>query len=271
MYIILREGCKQPSVTALQILLNRTREKDKLRVDGDFGPKTRAAVIDFQRKMNLAPDGIVGMNTWPRLVQKSGLKIVDAVDITDLATMNRTAIPDLTVAGGDPILAGAMCGGVAHVVSRIRSQVGQSGATVILRFIGHGAPGGQYITGGRWLYLEGKDGKPHKVDDAGAYSNAIYLLKKRENISKVEADLARLRDIFVRFGSVEMHACMIAQGTGMQLLKRLASIFGVPVAGGLRTQKVGGNLTFAFEGPVVTAVPFGGDLQGWSSMVARSE
>jgi hypothetical protein len=271
MYVILNQGCVQPSVTALQILLNRTREKNKLRVDGSFGPNTKSAVIDFQRKMNLPPDGIVGMNTWPRLVQKSGLKILDAVDITDQETMNRTVIPDLAVAGGNPILAGGMCNGVAHVVSQIRAQVSQSGATVLLRFIGHGSPGGQYITGGRWLYLEGKDGKKQKISDGGQYSNAIYLLKKRENISQVESVLARLRDIFVRFGSVEMHACELAKGTGGQLLNRLASIFGVPVAGGLKTQQVGGNRTFRFEGPVVTAVPFGGNLAGWSKIVAQSE
>jgi len=211
------------------------------------------------------------MNEWPCLVKESGLKIVNAVDTSDLETMNKTVIPDLLLAGDNPILAGAMCNGVAHVVSRIKSQVGQSGATVILRFLGHGAPGGQYITGGRWLYLKGEDGKVKKVSDGGAYMNAIYLLKKKENISKVEAYLASLRDIFVRFGSVEMHACMIAQETGPQLLKRLASIFGVPVAGGWRTQKVGGDRTFAFEGPVVTAVPFGGDLKGCSRIVAESE
>lgn len=32
--------------------------------DGDFGSKTKAAVIEFQRKHNLGPDGVVGPATW---------------------------------------------------------------------------------------------------------------------------------------------------------------------------------------------------------------
>jgi len=39
----------------------------KLRVDGIFGENTRAAVVLFQNIFRLAPDGIVGFNTWYRL------------------------------------------------------------------------------------------------------------------------------------------------------------------------------------------------------------
>lgn len=37
--------------------------------DGDFGPKTRAAVKEFQRKHRLSQDGIVGNHTWKAIVQ----------------------------------------------------------------------------------------------------------------------------------------------------------------------------------------------------------
>ncbi len=271
MYVILQQGCVQPTVTALQILLNRTRERDKIAVDGDFGPQTKAAVIEFQRKANLNPDGVVGRSTWPSLVQQSGLKVVDAVDVTDLETMQQTVLPDLAAAGARPILAGAMSGGVAHVVSQVLAQVGQSGVTVLLRFLGHGAPGGQYVTGGRWMYVPGPDGTMRKVDDGGRHGNALFVLKNRENVSMLEPALARLGTIFARFGSVEMHACQMARGTGVELLARLASILGVPVAAGVDMQKVGGRSTFRLEGRVVTAVPFGGDLAGWSRIVAQSE
>lgn len=35
--------------------------------DGDFGPGTKQAVLAFQKKHSLYPDGIVGKNTWSRL------------------------------------------------------------------------------------------------------------------------------------------------------------------------------------------------------------
>ncbi len=35
-----------------------------LKVDGDFGPKTREAVIAFQMSKGLISDGIVGPGTW---------------------------------------------------------------------------------------------------------------------------------------------------------------------------------------------------------------
>jgi hypothetical protein len=35
--------------------------------DGDFGPKTKAAVMAFQKKHGLFADGIVGRNTWAAL------------------------------------------------------------------------------------------------------------------------------------------------------------------------------------------------------------
>ncbi|RMI37941.1 peptidoglycan-binding domain-containing protein [Streptomyces triticirhizae] len=33
-------------------------------IDGIFGPNTRIAVLDFQRDVGIARDGIVGPNTW---------------------------------------------------------------------------------------------------------------------------------------------------------------------------------------------------------------
>lgn len=36
-------------------------------IDGIFGPTTKAAVIAFQNSKHLAPDGIVGSQTWAAL------------------------------------------------------------------------------------------------------------------------------------------------------------------------------------------------------------
>ena len=58
----LKKGSKGNSVAILQTLLN-------IDVDGDFGPKTKEAVIQFQKAHNLKPDGIVGPKTWEELLK----------------------------------------------------------------------------------------------------------------------------------------------------------------------------------------------------------
>lgn len=61
----LRQGAKGASVTQLQNLL---RNKGyNIAADGDFGPKTTAAVKSFQSSRGLVADGIVGPKTWAAL------------------------------------------------------------------------------------------------------------------------------------------------------------------------------------------------------------
>lgn len=59
---VLRQGSRGVWVVYLQKLLRR--DNQNIAVDGDFGPKTRAAVINVQRFFRLVPDGIVGPKTW---------------------------------------------------------------------------------------------------------------------------------------------------------------------------------------------------------------
>ena len=56
----LRQGSKGPNVLRLQDRLG-------LLADGVFGPKTRDAVIAFQKTKQLLPDGVVGAMTWATL------------------------------------------------------------------------------------------------------------------------------------------------------------------------------------------------------------
>ena len=57
---VLKVGSKGAAVKSLQ-------KKLGIAADGDFGPKTKAAVIAFQKKHVLTPDGIVGPSTWNKL------------------------------------------------------------------------------------------------------------------------------------------------------------------------------------------------------------
>ena len=61
----LQAGSRGPAVARLQQLL---RGKGyRLEVDGIFGPRTRAAVLSYQRRHGLEVDGIVGPQTWGSL------------------------------------------------------------------------------------------------------------------------------------------------------------------------------------------------------------
>lgn len=57
---MLRQGASGPSVVLVQNAL-------KITPDGMFGPKTRAAVVAFQKSRDLLPDGVVGRMTWAAL------------------------------------------------------------------------------------------------------------------------------------------------------------------------------------------------------------
>ncbi|HLY85189.1 MAG TPA: peptidoglycan-binding protein [Gaiellaceae bacterium] len=62
----IKPGMKGWDVAVLQYLLTRRRLLHA-RPDGQFGPKTEAAVLRFQRARGLVPDGIVGPATAARL------------------------------------------------------------------------------------------------------------------------------------------------------------------------------------------------------------
>jgi len=63
---LLKKGIKNDSVMYLQNTLNK--KGYELATDGDFGPKTDIAVKDYQAKNGLVVDGIVGFNTWVKLM-----------------------------------------------------------------------------------------------------------------------------------------------------------------------------------------------------------
>lgn len=68
---VISEGHSGKMVLDLQKYLNTVAEKypsiPKLIIDGVFGPKTKMAVLEFQKIFSLKPDGIVGQITWETL------------------------------------------------------------------------------------------------------------------------------------------------------------------------------------------------------------
>ena len=64
-YPTVQYGSQGETVRQLQRALNHAGYS--LDVDGGFGTKTKAAVIDYQKKNGLAVDGVVGTETWGSL------------------------------------------------------------------------------------------------------------------------------------------------------------------------------------------------------------
>lgn len=58
--VVLRQGSKGSAVIALQRAL-------KVTPDGDFGPRTRSALVTFQRLQRISPNGVADRMVWDRL------------------------------------------------------------------------------------------------------------------------------------------------------------------------------------------------------------
>lgn len=73
---VLRQGDKGPAVKALQALL-------KIIPDGDFGPKTKEALVTFQKSRGLVADGILGPQT------RKALRAAPAPDVPPRSDFDR--------------------------------------------------------------------------------------------------------------------------------------------------------------------------------------
>jgi peptidoglycan hydrolase-like protein with peptidoglycan-binding domain len=83
---VLGPGSSGPQVSDLQDDLNKIRAqqgKPPIAADGIFGPKTEAAVKEFQREQGIKPDGLVGPQTKAALA----LEILKADPQTDPVTL----------------------------------------------------------------------------------------------------------------------------------------------------------------------------------------
>lgn len=67
----LSNGSKGTQVRTLQRLLKSIGigTASSLKIDGDFGPATKAALLSYQKAEKLTADGICGAKTWARLIK----------------------------------------------------------------------------------------------------------------------------------------------------------------------------------------------------------
>ena len=71
---LVKQGSKGADVRAIQDVLNfHIRRLEPLAVDGDFGPRTHARVVEFQKVNALKADGIVGPRTMTKLFEEEQL------------------------------------------------------------------------------------------------------------------------------------------------------------------------------------------------------
>jgi hypothetical protein len=77
----LRKGDKGNSVMYIQELINETKVLNKpLIIDGDFGNLTQAAVLIFQKAAGIVEDGIVGANTYAKIIEFKNAKVIKRKD-----------------------------------------------------------------------------------------------------------------------------------------------------------------------------------------------
>lgn len=87
----LREGMDGPDVVAMQKILRALSELAV--VDGDFGPRTGAAVEAFQRKHGLAPDRVVGPMTRAAILDAAPAEDPDGVEFNTAGEGDPDALP----------------------------------------------------------------------------------------------------------------------------------------------------------------------------------
>jgi len=243
--ILLKNGMVLPVVTTLQIWMRIHRPQTIIKADGQFGPKTKQAVKNFQDFHHLANDGVVGKNSWHKLTDVTGFQTIDVVDGTDSSLVALEA-NDIRAAGGDPIVVFGMSNGVDFVMSQIAARA-RPGKVALLRIHGHGNRGMQNVTGGDI------NGAPHLA----SISNS--------NFGQIAGSLAQIKGIFMGYASVQLLGCSVGgRSGGRTLVGRLADTWGVPVTAGFFDQLGGGINTFIFEGPTVTGFPGGATLASWS-------
>ena len=119
----LRSGHRGPDVARLQALL--IEHGSEIKADGDFGPKTEAAVERFQEDRGLYADGIVGTMTWAELLK------------TDQPRATRRALSPAP--GGPPVRVKISDPPGGYTSLRMRGDAAEALSTVFKKMVAVGA------------------------------------------------------------------------------------------------------------------------------------
>ena len=109
-YETIRYGSNGKTVKKLQTAL-KERGHD-LTIDGRFGPQTRQAVVQYQRRNGLRSDGVVGPRTWDVLTDSGNTEVTPMKD-SGARQAARSTIPASAAADGGAVLTTASSGNEA--------------------------------------------------------------------------------------------------------------------------------------------------------------
>jgi peptidoglycan hydrolase-like protein with peptidoglycan-binding domain len=272
--VVLQKGDHLPTVAFVQALLN-ARRANSIKVDGDFGALTKAAVAQFQTATKCsAPNGNIDANTWNRLCNGTDAIVKDTLDIATPEALD--CLEQMKKNNINPIVIGAMSNSIAQLITNIIQDTPRK-KLVLLRFYGHGGAGFQNMGTGKERLVIGDiygvsvtyDGiqtviQQGSSQSAQLYTNTIrYSTINLQNLEYIKEILQRLKPYFHPYGSIEFHGCQVGRGVdGKSFLNQIADIVGVPASASVISQYV--VLVQKFMGAVTTGCPNGSTLKEWS-------
>jgi hypothetical protein len=251
-FALLKRGDKLPMVGVVQLLLSSTGYP--LKVDGDFGAKTEAALKKFQGDRHMFASGTIDEPTWTRLTQGKRLPVVDCVDVFDPKILAQR-VSVLERQDSHPLLVGGMQRGIQTIIDALDEY---GGNLCLLRIVGHGAPGKQAVSlgAGGFREVNPHTGKKEFVPLQGPFEGVgLGTSAHIELVAPITRHLGP-------YGHLELHGCRVAQGEhGHRFLTMMARRLGVPVTAGIAKQPM--SSAFRIVGHAVTAVPGGHTLGSW--------
>lgn len=166
-------------------------------------------------------------------------RIVHVVDATNASDKNNFALKSARKKGDLVIEYGGMSNGLVQALRDVITAT-TAGRLGPLIFYGHGAPGIQGVTMGKF---------------GGGVAHGSAITSAWLDQAEVQASFKMLRGRFDADGVIVLRGCNIAEGNeGKDVLRRLSRIAGVPVRGSDWFQVVGRT---KLVGTVHTATPDG--------------